>query len=114
MKKYGVSTDTYFDAGNQLITGAYIMLDQIAMLMIKYPSVKLEVGLHTDNQGIQSVNLSLSQFRAQIIVNYLVSRGISIKRLTAKGYGDIRPVASNSNPNERRLNRRINFIIGKE
>jgi outer membrane protein OmpA-like peptidoglycan-associated protein len=114
MKKYGVSIDNYFDAGNRLLTSAYIMLDQIAMLMSKYPGIKLEVGLHTDNQGVPSINLSLSEFRAQIIVNYLISRGISGKRMTAKGYGDTKPIFPNSNTNDRRLNRRVDFMILKE
>lgn len=113
MKKYGVLTDTYFDTTNKLTTSAFIMLDQIAMLMSKYPTIKLETGVHTDNQGFPATNLSLSQFWSQIIVNYLVSRGISGNRLVPKGYGDMSPVASNIYASGRKLNRRVDFILLK-
>ncbi|MCJ7448040.1 MAG: PKD domain-containing protein [Bacteroidales bacterium] len=110
-KNNSLLTDTYFDANNSLTTRAYIMLDQVVMLMNKYPGIGLEIGVHTDNQGVSSNNLSLSQSRAQVIVNYMINRGISSKRLTAKGYGGNRPIASNTYPTDRRLNRRIDFTI---
>jgi len=110
-RNYGVMTDTYFDARNRLVTNAYLMLDQVVMLMNKYPSLKLEIGVHTDNQGVPSVLERLSQTRAQVIVNYLINRGISASRLTARGYGSTRPVASNATWLERRLNRRVEFSV---
>ncbi len=112
-RNYGVMTDTYFDARNRLVTNAYLMLDQVVMLMNKYPSLQLEIGVHTDNQGISGTLERLSMTRAQTIVNYLVNRGISANRLTAKGYGGSRPVASNSDWLDRRLNRRVEFTIFK-
>jgi len=66
-------TDNQFDSSNRLTTSAYIMLDQIVQLMTKYPLIKLEVGVHTDNQGIPSSNLLLSQLRAQVVANYLIT-----------------------------------------
>jgi outer membrane protein OmpA-like peptidoglycan-associated protein len=108
---YNLLTDVNFDANNILTTSAYIMLDQVVNLMNKYPNIKLEIGVHTDNQGVSINNLSLSQMRAQIIVNYMVNRGISGKRLSAKGYSGDRPVASNIYATDRRQNRRIEFTI---
>ncbi|MRS04887.1 OmpA family protein [bacterium] len=106
-------TDTYFDARNRLVTNAYLMLDQVVMLMNKYPSLNLEIGVHTDNQGVPSVLQNLSQTRAQVIVNYLINRGVSAGRLTPHGYGSTRPVASNANWLDRRLNRRVEFSVIK-
>jgi outer membrane protein OmpA-like peptidoglycan-associated protein len=110
-KNYSLLTDINFDANNILSTNAYIMLDQVVNLMNKYPGIKLEIGVHTDNLGIQSSNMSSSQLRAQIIVNYLINRGISSKRLSANGYGSKRPITLSTYPSDRRLNRRIDFII---
>jgi outer membrane protein OmpA-like peptidoglycan-associated protein len=110
-KNYGVLTDTYFDANKRLVTNAYLMLDQVVMLMNKYPGIKLEVGVHTDNQGIATSLMSVSQARALVIVNYLINRGISGNRLTAKGYGSTKPVSSNTTWLERRLNRRVEFTV---
>ncbi len=110
-RNYGVMTDTYFDARNRLVTNAYLMLDQVVMLMNKYPSLKLEIGVHTDNQGVPNTLERLSQTRAQVIVNYLINRGIAASRLTPRGYGSSRPVASNATWLERRLNRRVEFSV---
>lgn len=112
-KNYGVMTDTYFDPNNRLVTNAYLMLDQVVMLMNKYPGIKLEIGVHTDNQGVAGTLERLSQTRAQVIVNYLINRGISSSRLTPKGYGGSRPVAPNTDWLERRQNRRVEFIVIK-
>jgi len=110
-RNYGVLTDTYFDANNRLVTNAYLMLDQVVMLMNKYPGLKLEIGVHTDNQGSAASLMSVSQARALVIVNYLINRGISGNRLTPKGYGSTKPISSNATWLERRLNRRVDFSI---
>jgi outer membrane protein OmpA-like peptidoglycan-associated protein len=112
-RNYGVMTDTYFDARNRLVTNAYLMLDQVVMLMNKYPSLKLEIGVHTDNQGVPGTLQTLSLTRAQTIVNYLVNRGVNVSRLTPRGYGSTRPVAPNATWLDRRLNRRVEFTIIK-
>ncbi len=112
-RNYGVMTDTYFDARNRLVTNAYLMLDQVVMLMNKYPSLKLEIGVHTDNQGVPGTLDRLSLTRAQVIVNYLINRGVAASRLTARGYGGARPVAPNTTWLDRRLNRRVEFTIVK-
>jgi hypothetical protein len=110
-RNYGVMTDTYFDTRNRLVTNAYLMLDQVVMLMNKYPSINLEIGVHTDNQGVPGSLTRLSETRAETIVNYLVNRGINAGRLTSRGYGGTRPVASNTNWLDRRLNRRVEFSV---
>ena len=110
-KNYGVLADDYFDAMGRLRSPAYLMLDQITILMNRNPGIRIEVEVHTDNTGSAANNLKISQTRAQLMVNYLIDRGISSKRLSAKGYGGVRPVASNMYERDRRLNRRVDFRI---
>ncbi|MBK9014120.1 MAG: OmpA family protein [Saprospiraceae bacterium] len=63
-------------------------LDQLVELMKKYPTLEIELGSHTDARGSDSYNEWLSQERANAAVKYIVSKGISKRRLTAKGYGE--------------------------
>jgi outer membrane protein OmpA-like peptidoglycan-associated protein len=113
IKINGAFADTYFDFSNRLTSNAYIMLDQIVKLMNKYPAIKLEVAVHSDNSGSADAILALSQSRSQSLVAYLVSRGINAKRLLATGFGGSKPIASNFLEKDRKLNRRIDFIIIK-
>ncbi len=111
MKNFGNLSDTYFDNYNRLTGNGYLLLDQIVILMNRNPEVRLEVGIHTDNTGSAATNLRLSQTRAQVMVSYLINRGINSTRLVAKGYGEAKPVASNMLDSERRLNRRIDLKL---
>ncbi len=75
------------------------------------PDTKVEIQGHTDNIGSDQYNLKLSERRAQTVRDYLVSKGIDPSRLTVKGYGETMPVADNSTPEGRSLNRRIEFKV---
>ena len=110
-KNYGMLSDIYFDTNNRLTPGAYLMLDQLVILLNKYPSTNLEVGVHTDNQGVLSNNIFITQLKAQAIVTLLINRGISSKRLVPKGYGSSRPVSDNTSSADRKLNRRLVFTL---
>jgi flagellar motor protein MotB len=110
-KNYGILSDNYFDSYGQLKSSAYLMLDQIVILMNRNPNIKLEIGVHTDNLGIPANNLTISQTRARVMVNYLINRGINGNRLIAKGYGGVKPVASNIYEKDRKLNRRVDFRL---
>jgi outer membrane protein OmpA-like peptidoglycan-associated protein len=112
-KIYGLSSDTYFDANNRLTSTAYLFLDQLSRLLLKYPGVKLEVEVHTENGDLSKTNLALSQQRARLIVSYFTGKGFDSKRLIANGLGGTRPVASNLTEAERKLNRRIDFILSR-
>jgi outer membrane protein OmpA-like peptidoglycan-associated protein len=111
IKVNGALADTYFDANDKLTSNAYIMLDQIIKLMNKYPAIKLEVAVHSDNTLPAPTSQILSQSRAQSLVSYMVNRGISPKRLKSTGFGSSKPIASNNLDKDRKLNRRIDFII---
>lgn len=113
-KTYGLLADNYFDSRNRLVTSAYIMLDQIVNLMNKYPGIKLDIEVHTDNNGTPSRLLYLSQIRAQTVMKYIASRGVSSNRLSFYGFGDSRPISSNLSGPDRRSNRRIEFFISNK
>lgn len=111
IKINGVFADSYFDYSNRLTSNAFIMLDQIVKLMNRYPSVRVEVAVHSDNTGSPETNLALSQLRARLLVSYITERGINARRLLATGHGGSKPVAPKFLEKDRRLNRRVEFII---
>ncbi len=87
------------------------VLDQVAAMLSGAPGFNCEIQGHTDSQGNEGANQTLSYRRAITTKNYLVNKGIAPDRLTAKGYGDTQPIASNETTDGRRKNRRINFVL---
>lgn len=75
------------------------------------PTVRIEVSGHTDNVGTNQFNQVLSENRAKAVYQYLIASGINAGRLMYKGYGEIEPVASNDNEDDRGRNRRTEFKI---
>jgi OmpA-OmpF porin, OOP family len=88
-------------------------LDVVVSFLKSNPSVKIELNGHTDNRGVHADNVKLSQERVDRVKQYLVSNGIESKRITGKGYGGLKPIASNESEDTRRLNRRVEFTIKK-
>lgn len=94
-------------------------LNKLYQFMKEHPDVDIVVSGHTDSHGNDEYNLRLSQDRAQAVVDYLVRNGIESRRLSAKGYGETRPIARNENadltdnPLGRQLNRRIEISLPK-
>lgn len=86
-------------------------LDRMVLLMTENPTIKIELSSHTDNVGSDEYNLSLSQDRAQSVVDYLITKGINKDRLVAKGYGESKPIATNDTDDGRQQNRRTEFKI---
>ncbi len=86
-------------------------LDRLVKLLKDVPKLKIEISGHTDNVGSESMNQKLSEDRAASVVAYVISKGISKDRLTSKGYGSTRPVASNNSADGRQQNRRTEFEI---
>ena len=74
-------------------------------------SLKIEISGHTDNTGSASLNESLSQQRADAVVNYLKTKGVNASRMTSKGYGSNFPIATNNTEDGRQENRRTEFEI---
>ena len=86
-------------------------LEKILQFLIKNPTVKVEISGHTDNRGSAAYNSRLSQNRAKSVVDYLTKNGIQSARLTARGYGDTLPIATNETEEGRQLNRRTELKI---
>lgn len=95
----------------ELSPASLIELDKLVTLLDENPTLKIEISGHTDNVGKAESNLLLSDNRARAVVNYLVSKKIEAKRLTAKGYGLSKPVADNSTEEGRAQNRRTEMKI---
>ncbi len=85
-------------------------LENLIKLLDDNPSIRIEIAGYTDSKGEKEYNRNLSQKRAEAVLNYLVSRGISKKRLVAKGYGEDSSV-NNGQVNQDGINRRTEFVI---
>ncbi|MDX1734296.1 MAG: OmpA family protein [Halioglobus sp.] len=98
-----------FDFDSSAIEERYFSdLGELAGFLQRFPDLQVEVEGHTDSTGPESYNMSLSQRRAQAVVDYLVNQhGIAAGRLQAQGYGESRPVAGNDTPEGRAQNRRV-------
>ncbi len=102
----------YFTSGKaQLLSTSFPSLDKLVEFMSEKESIKVEIGGHTDNIGNDLYNKKLSKMRADAVIKYIVSKGISEDRFTAKGYGEETPIASNDDEEHRALNRRVEFKI---
>jgi OOP family OmpA-OmpF porin len=106
--------DILFEQGKTiLLAQSYPELDLVVSFLKTNPKVKIELAGHTDNRGIPSQNVKLSQARVDKVKSYLVSKGIEGKRISGKGYGGSKPIASNETEETRQLNRRVEFTIKK-
>jgi len=105
----------YFDTGSATITRDSLeTLTSAANAIKQAPAgTKIEVGGHTDNTGDAATNVTLSQQRADAVVAKLAELGVAADTLTAKGYGQEKPRASNDTDDGRAQNRRIEFAVSK-
>jgi len=86
-------------------------LDAVAETLERQEDLKVEIAGHTDSVGSEAYNTLLSQQRADAVRTYLTGKGIEGERMTAVGYGEAEPVASNDSDAGRRANRRVEFRI---
>jgi len=87
------------------------ILDQAAALLSSHERVMVEVAGHTDSIGSEEYNQGLSERRANTVRDYLIGKGVSASRLSATGYGEARPVASNDTRDGRHENRRVELVV---
>lgn len=103
--------NVYFEQSSFIMQReSYPELDKVVTMLRTNPMTKIEIGGHTDNIGDQRLNLALSENRAKVILNYLVSKGIDEERLIYKGYGGTKPVAPNDTEDNKKKNRRVEII----
>jgi outer membrane protein OmpA-like peptidoglycan-associated protein len=94
---------------------SYALLDEIAAAIDTNPQLrKISIEGHTDSTGEDAYNLKLSQARAAAVLGYLVSHGIDSHRLSATGFGEEKPIASNDDEDGREANRRVEFLITEQ
>src|SRR5262249_50610305 len=86
---------------------ARVILDKVAQSLKDWPEVRVEIGGHTDSRGSDAHNLKLSDARAHSVMTYLTEHGVASSRLTAKGYGEKKPIATNATEEGRSKNRRV-------
>jgi len=107
-----ISPVSFETASADLLPDSHAALDKIAAEAKKYPNLKLRVEGHTDGQGGEAYNLTLSQQRADAVRNYLVNTaGLPADQVVAVGFGKTRPIASNDTASGRAQNRRVEFIF---
>ncbi|MBZ5856729.1 OmpA family protein [Flavihumibacter profundi] len=112
--KFNAAAVQFVLGSAKLTPAAKKTLDEGAnILNVQYPQLKVEVAGHTDNTGSVEFNRKLSEKRAQSVINYLVSRGVSADRLTAVGYGQDQPIAENNTSAGRTKNRRVEFKVSQ-
>ncbi|GIV37054.1 MAG: cell envelope biogenesis protein OmpA [Cyclobacteriaceae bacterium] len=118
INKIFVLENIYYDFNKYDINPAAAReLDKLAQILTDNPEIKIELSSHTDSVDTEEYNMWLSQKRAESAVNYLIKKGISPDRMIARGYGESRPIARNTNPDGtdnpegRARNRRTEFKI---
>src|ERR1700691_4566933 len=105
-------SDVLFDTGRfSLKPGAREKLAKVAGILLAYPGLNIEVGGYTDNVGGDAMNQTLSENRADSVRDYLVQEGVATNSVSAKGFGNTLPVASNDNSAGRQQNRRVELLV---
>lgn len=104
-----------FETGKAtLLEPSKTLLDEVAQVLNDHPELqKIRIEGHTDGQSSAAFNLGLSNRRAKAVRDYLVKKGVSGKRLVAKGLGETKPIADNKTPDGREQNRRVELHIVK-
>ncbi|MGB7068749.1 MAG: YidB family protein [Pyrinomonadaceae bacterium] len=113
VKALNVSIINFASGKSDIPADAKPVLEQAAEVLKKQPAGStVEIGGHTDSDGADASNMSLSQARADSVKKALVGLGVADAMLTAKGYGETAPVAANDTPDNKFKNRRIEYKTG--
>ncbi len=107
------TVNVLFDSNRAtLIPASVLTLNSLGYVLEKYPDLQLEISGHTDSSGPEEHNLWLSEKRAEAVRDYLISNfSIDPGRLSARGYGELRPIAEEDTATGRALNRRVEFTV---
>jgi outer membrane protein OmpA-like peptidoglycan-associated protein len=107
-----VLKDIFFEFDKStILQQSFFELMRLITLLNTYPDMQIEVGGHTDSKGSDSYNQRLSESRAKAVADYLISKGISERRLQYRGYGKSKPIDTNETEEGRARNPRVEFKI---
>jgi OOP family OmpA-OmpF porin len=104
----------YFDVGkSRLKASSHQVLHDVAAILIKWPSLKIEIGGHTDSTGADDFNLELSRNRAHSVLDFLIDNfdELQFAQFFVRGYGETQPIAPNDTQEGRQKNRRVEFRV---
>jgi len=109
--RLSLASDVLFDSGSSTLQpGGEDKLRQVADVLQRYPKTRVEIVGHTDNRGTSASNEKLAERRARAVRDALVRFGVDGTRITTRGAGETRPVATNDTLEGRALNRRVEII----
>ena len=101
-----------FESGKaDIVADSAGLLDRLIETALRCPNANIEVAGHTDTDGEEPANQSLSEKRAQAVTDYLVKAGLPANRFTPVGYGSTQPIAGNDSDQGKAQNRRIDFVV---
>jgi outer membrane protein OmpA-like peptidoglycan-associated protein len=105
-------SDVLFDLNQATLKpGAKLRLAKVAGIIQAYPDLRLQIEGYTDSTGGAEHNQELSDRRAAAVRDFLVSQGVGMNNVSAQGFGPSNPVASNSTPQGRQMNRRVDLVV---
>jgi outer membrane protein OmpA-like peptidoglycan-associated protein len=105
-------SDLLFDVNSATLKpAAHDEMFRVAKVLNEYPQTTLVVAGHTDSTGAEAYNQTLSERRAEVVRNTLAGNGVNPNRIRTIGYGETKPVASNTTESGRQLNRRVEITI---
>jgi OOP family OmpA-OmpF porin len=101
-----------FESGKaDIVADSAGLLDRLIETALRCPNANIEIAGHTDTDGEEAANQTLSEKRAQAVTDYLVKAGLAANRFMPVGYGSAQPIAGNDTEDGKALNRRIDFVV---
>ncbi len=97
-------------AGEEFALKTMGIIDEIVEMMQEYPDLKFSIEGHTDSDGGDAVNMTLSKARGKAVMEKLIAMGISQDRLKSNGFGESKPLDHNTTPEGKANNRRVEFV----
>jgi outer membrane protein OmpA-like peptidoglycan-associated protein len=108
-------SDVLFDLNQSTLKpGAKVRLAKVAGIIQAYPDLRLQIEGYTDSTGTMEHNQQLSERRATVVRDFLVAQGVNMNNVAAQGFGPSNPVATNSTPQGRQMNRRVDLVVNGE
>ncbi len=109
---YVFNTGIQFESGSDRVKAeSFKKLDMLVQFFKDTPNLEVEISGHTDNVGSAESNLILSKKRAQVVADYLISKGVNPKQLKVTGFGADKPIADNATDDGKAQNRRIEMNV---